>query len=486
MSRINRRPVIIKASFSNDSLIIHHDVVLFVTKGLACPCIDSHERIPPMIGKQIQFIKTDIWSIRSRELPKSKLLWVKLLRIIILAVRRFGENDCLFRASALTFYSLLSIVPVFAMAFGIAKGFGFQNALEKQLLARFQGQEEVIVQITNFARSLLENTKGGVIAGIGIMFLFWTVIRLLGNIENSFNHIWEVKESRNLTRKISDYLSAIFVCPLLLLLSGAVTVVIMSRVKLIVGKIAFLGAISSGIFFIFQFLPYVVIWILFTFIYMFMPNKKIHFTSGIFAGIVGGTLYQFFQWIYFSFQIGVAKYNAIYGSFAALPLFLVWLQLSWMIVLFGAEISFAHQNEETFEFEPDYSAISYRTRKLLVLQVVHLLVKDFSQGKKPLSAMEISNSLEIPVRLIRDLLKNLVDSKIISVIMDNHKKRPAYQPAQDIDLFTIKYVIDSLELNGNNIIPAKKSTEFDNLARHLKAFEDVIEKSPANMRLKEI
>ncbi len=439
-----------------------------------------------MIGKQIQFIKTDIWRIRSRELPQTKLLWVKLLRIIILAVRRFDDNDCLFRASALTFYSLLSIVPVFAMAFGIAKGFGFQNALEKQLIARFQGQEEAIVQITDFARSLLENTKGGVIAGIGIALLFWTIIRLLGNIEDSFNHIWEVKESRNLTRKISDYLSAIFVCPLLLLLSSAVTVVIMSQVKLMVGKIAFLGTISSGIFFVLQFLPYFVIWTLFTFIYMFMPNRKISLTSGIFAGIVGGTLYQFFQWIYFSFQIGVAKYNAIYGSFAALPLFLIWLQLSWMIVLFGAEISFAHQNEETFEFEPDYSNISYKLRKLLILQVVHLLVKDFSQGKKPLSAKGIANSLGIPGRLIRDLLKNLVDSKLISVIIDDHEKRPTYQPAQDIDLFTIKYVIDRLESNGNNNIPATRSTELENLARRLKAFEDVIEESPANMRLKEI
>ena len=153
-----------------------------------------------MIAKMTRFIKTDIWRIRSRELTWIKSLWIRLLRIILLSARGFDEDKCFFRASALTFYSLLSIVPVLAMAFGLAKGFGLEKAFEKQVFERFQGQEEIIAWILNFAHSLLENTKGGLIAGVGILFLFWAIIRVLGNIENSFNHIWGIRKPRSFPR----------------------------------------------------------------------------------------------------------------------------------------------------------------------------------------------------------------------------------------------------------------------------------------------
>ncbi len=439
-----------------------------------------------MIAKMTRFIKTDIWRIRSRELTWIKSLWIRLLRIILLSARGFDEDKCFFRASALTFYSLLSIVPVLAMAFGLAKGFGLEKAFEKQVFERFQGQEEIIAWILNFAHSLLENTKGGLIAGVGILFLFWAIIRVLGNIENSFNHIWGIRKPRSFPRKISNYLSAMLICPILLVVSSAITVAIKSEVELVVRNIELLGAVSPAIFFALRLLPYCVIWVLFSFIYIFMPNAKINFRSGIFAGIVAGTLYNLFQLGYLSFQISVANYNAIYGSFAALPLFLIWLQLSWVILLFGAEISFAHQNEESYEFEPDCLAVSYAFKKLLTLRVVHFLVKDFSQANSPLSAIRIAKTLEIPIRLVREILHELVRSSIVSEICENEYKETAYQPAQDIDLFTIKYVIDGIEHHGNDNIPVSSSKELEKLSECLKAFSEAIEKSPANMLLKEI
>jgi len=247
-------------------------------------------------------------------------------------------------------------------------------------------------------------------------------------------------------------------------------------VRVVLQKTALLGSISPAVFFTLILLPYCVVWVLFTFIYVFMPNAKIKFRCGVFAGIIAGTLYQLFQWIYLSFQIGVAKYNAIYGSFAALPLFLIWLQVSWIIVLFGAEISYAYQNEESYEFEPDCLTVSYAFKKLLTLQVVHLLEKHFSQAGRPLSAVQIAGTLEIPIRLVRKILNELVESAIISEIPDNENKEEAYQPAQDIDLFTIKYVIDSLEQHGSDNIPVARSKELEKLSESLKAFDEVIER----------
>jgi len=439
-----------------------------------------------MVPKIIDFIKVDIWRIRLSKITGIKSFLIKQLRIIILALRGFDEDKCSLRASALTFYSLLSIVPVAAMAFGIAKGFGFEKVLEKQIIEKFQGQQEIMAQIINFSRSLLENTKGGMIAGIGVILLFWIVIKVLGNVENAFNNIWGIRKSRNIGRKFSDYLSVMLICPVLFIASSSITMAITGRVEDVVTRVAFLGVVSPAIFATLKLLPYFVICILFAFVYIFMPNTKVNFKSGILAGISAGIIYQLVQWGYINFQIGVAKYNAIYGSFAALPLFLVWLQMSWLIVLFGAEISFAHQNVETYEFEPDCLRISHSFKNLLSLRIMHLLVKSFYDSKKPYSASEISHTLEIPIRLVRQILYELVDAGIVSEVKEDQDKSVAFQPARNVDTITIKKVIDALEDRGTHNIPVVKTDELDKISECLDAFGDTLKKSPANVALKNI
>jgi membrane protein len=217
-----------------------------------------------------------------------------------------------------------------------------------------------------------------------------------------------------------------------------------------------------------------------------MPNTKVTFKSGILAGIIAGTIYQFVQWGYIAFQIGAAKYNAIYGSFAALPLFLIWLQLSWLIVLFGAEISFAHQNVDTYEFEPDCLQVSYAFKTLLSLWVTHVLVKNFCKGEKPATAAHLSHILEIPIRLINQILYELTESGIISETKESGDKTVAFQPAQCIEKLTIKYVLDALNKRGSNNIPVAESKEIDKLSASLKTFSDIIEKSPANISLRNL
>ncbi len=438
------------------------------------------------ILKGIDFVREDMWRINLKTIPGKKSFFIRQLRIMALAIRGFDEDKCQLRASALTFYTLLSFVPVVAMAFGIAKGFGFEKPLEKQLLEKFPGQEEIIGQVVEFAHSLLENTQGGVIAGIGVVLLFWTVIKVLGHIERSFNDVWEIKKARSFGRKFGDYLSIILIAPILVITSSSVTVFIKTQIEFITKEVALLGFFSAFIFSALKLFPYLVIWLLFTFIYILMPNTKVNFRSGLLAGIVAGTVFQISQYIYIAFQIGVAKYNAIYGSFAALPLFLVWLQLSWLIVLFGAEISFAHQNVDTYEFESDCKGISVFFKKLLSLHVVHLLVKHFSSGKKPLTADEISQRLEIPIRLIRQILYELVKSDTLAETRTNDDKTFSYQPARDINILTIKYVIEALEKRGVDNLPVGRTEELQILSDSLKAFTDAIEKSPENRLLKDI
>ena len=439
-----------------------------------------------MVSKIIDFIKTDIWRIRLKTLPRTQIFFIKQLRVVLLSLRGFSENKCRLRASALTFYSLLSVVPVVALGFGVAKGFGSEKNLEKQLLEKFPGQEDVLMQVIGFAHTLLEETKGGMIAGIGVAVLFWIVIKLLSNIERSFNDIWGIKEARSTGRKLSDYVSIMLICPILVIMSGSITVFIVTQVTLITERVAFLGVFSPIIFFMFKLLPYCAIWGVFAFIYIFMPNTKVNFRSGLIAGVIAGTIYQISQWAYISFQIGVAQYNAIYGSFAALPLFLIWLQISWLIVLFGAEISFALQNIDTYEFEPDCLRVSTSFKKLISLQTAHLLIKNFSNEHAPLTAIQISHTLEIPIRLVSQILYEFVESGIASETKTEEYNQFAYQPSRDINIITIKYIFDALEQRGTDEIPVAQTRELKTLSEALKTFNDTIEKSPANRLLKDI
>jgi membrane protein len=217
-----------------------------------------------------------------------------------------------------------------------------------------------------------------------------------------------------------------------------------------------------------------------------MPNTKVTFKTGLFAGIIAGTLYQVVQWLYITFQVGVAHYNAIYGSFAALPLFLVWVQLSWLIVLAGAEVSYAHQHSDMLEYEPDIEHVSASFKKLLTLRVVKVLAKNFSQGLKPLSMSDISQVTDIPKKLITQILDDLTECCIISDTPNRQENEAGYQPALDTDRLTINYVLDALERSGISDIPIESTTEWETLAESLKTFRDELEKSPANRILREI
>ena len=369
-------------------------------------------RIGTLFKELINFITTDIWRIPLRELPKTKSFFIKQLRIILLALRGFSENKVQLRASALTFYSLLSIVPVVAMIFGFAKGFGFQDKLEQELISTFEGQQQVLEYILDFSQRLLENTKGGFIAGAGVILLIWSVMKVLGNIESSFNSIWQIKKSRVFIRKFSDYLTMMLIAPIFILLSSSVTVFLTTQFERFVQDYAFL----EHFHFLLSLIPYLLIWVLLTIIYMVMPNTKVTFRSAFIGGIIADTVFQVTQWIYIYFQIGMNKYGAIYGGFAAFPLFIIWLQLSWVIVLLGAEISFANQNVDRYEFESDARHISSRFKRLVSLMIANLVVKNFALGKKSLTATEISQELKVPIRIVRDIIYELVEVKIFSEI----------------------------------------------------------------------
>jgi membrane protein len=434
----------------------------------------------------IRFLKKDIWSLRPRDLSRGKFLLIRNLKIVLLAFKGFNEDKCGLRAKALTFYSMMSVVPVLALAFGISKGFGMQEMLEKEIIEKMKGQEEVLKFIIGFADKMLEQVKGGIIAGIGVLFLLYTVFKLLQNIEESFNDIWGVPHSRSFSRRLSDYLSVLFIGPILFILSSSTTVFIKTQITDITEKITLLGPVSPLILLSLNILPFFVIWLLFTFVYIYMPNTRVRYKSGVLGGIAAGTMYVLWQFIYLTLQIGVSRYGAIYGSFAVIPLFMIWLQVSWLIVLFGAEIAFAHQNVDTYEMEAMSENVSIALKMVLAIRIAGMCVQNFVKGESPLSGKQISDALELPVRLTNKLLSDLVECHVLSETKGKDEKLTYYQPARDVAGLTIHDVIMAIERLGDNSIIYADSEELEKIKRYYTDLDSITARSEANILLKDI
>jgi len=403
-----------------------------------------------------------------------------------MAFSHFSADRVQLRASALTYYSILSIVPIIAMVFGIAKGFGFEAYLRDELLNNFSGQEKVLEWILTFVDRYISHIKGGVIAGVGIVILFWSVVKLLGNIESSFNDIWRIKVSRVISRRMSDYISLIVITPVLLLVSSSATVFFSEQIKSgssILPLFEYIGPVLS---FLVGLIPYLLIWLVFTLLYLIMPNTKVEIKSAFIGGVIAGTMFQLLQWGYFYFQSLLTSYGAIYGSFAALPLFLIWMQTSWLIVLFGAEVAFANQNIAHFEAESETFGISNHMKKIVNILILRELVINFREGNPPMTVQELNEKLGMSVRLINDTLFKLVESGLVSETVTKNVKVNAYQPAQDIQRMTIAYVFDQLDTKGGDHITINNVKVLDTMKKYVDEVLEEMRKSKSNKLIYEL
>jgi membrane protein len=431
------------------------------------------------IAKIIHFFNEEIWRIRKEKTSKRQFILIRIIRILSISLKGFINDKCQLKASALTFYSLLSVVPVAALAFGIAKGFGLDSKLQSILTEKLEGQEEVLKFISDFALNYLERTPGGEIAGIGLIVLFWSVMKVFGNIELSFNDIWEVKHARSFIRKFSDYISLMLIAVVFLISSSGAVVIVKDQLR----NFGVEGTGASGLIYISS---YVLVWVVFTLMLYIMPNTRVKFRSALFGGIIAGSLFQLLQYGYLHFQSSVTSYNAIYGSFAALPFFLIWLQASWLIVLLGAELSFAYQNADSYEFDADTRRVSNAYKKHVILMVASFVIKRFERGKKAPNNMELSNELKLPIRLINEVLYELVLCNVFSEVSTNDDKETYYQPAMDINKLTVMEVINMVDSKGSRDLHFEETMHLHNLEDILEEFDHLLKQSKKNILLKEL
>lgn len=433
------------------------------------------------LKKIIIFLTKDLWKVRLNKIRNPYLrMLIQEIRIFHLAIRGFNEDKCLTKATALTYYTLFSIVPVLALAFAIAKGFGFQKFLQKQILEKYSEYEAVLSKAFVFADAMLSSAKGGVIAGFGILLLLWSVINLLTNIENSFNEIWEIKKGRPLVRKITDYTTIIVLTPIFFILSGSLSVFIQSGMS----KIIF---ISKFNFILIEILAWCIMCLIFSLVFKVLPNTRVEFKAAIKAGIVTLILFELVKWGYIRFQIGVNRINAIYGGFAALPLFLIWIQYSWFIVLFGAELSYAHQNAIHFEMEKEIENMSERIRKLLAILIMRHIVLHFVQKKTPPTPTILSHELDIPLRVSRMITNDLLDTKLIlETTNPEGLNEPGLVPAYSDEKISVWDVWFAMENKGVNDLPLADIEEKNKIEKLLHTIELQVKNSSSSLLIRDL
>jgi membrane protein len=433
----------------------------------------------PAAKRSYRFVSDSLWKIRINKVDKRQGLFIKQLRIISLSLKGFKEDNCLVAATALTFYTLFSIVPVLALAFAIAKGFGYEKVLQEQIMSNYSEYGDILKNAFVYADKLLSTTQGGVIAGFGIVLLLWSVMQLLINIENSFNNIWEVKRGRSWVRKLTDYLTIMMVGPLMLIVSGGLTVAVQARL----GNLHMLDFAST---FLIKILAYSIVAAMFTFLFIALPNTKVNYKAAVSAAIVSTILFELLGWGYIRFQIGANRMNAIYGGFAALPLFLIWVQYSWYIVLFGAELTYSAQNVDHYELEEDIQKLSVRYRRVIALMIGNLVAKRFFLGEPSLTIEQISSKLDLPSRLTRTIVNDFVETGIFSEVRTDNEKEVVYQPGVTESRFTVQFLVDSLEKKGVNSLPISDTIELIHINKLMQEMDRSMDTDLGHLQVKDI
>lgn len=429
------------------------------------------------------FVEQDLWKVKLDLLPKRKAFWYKQMRIWFMTFLEFSKDKCGEKASALTYFSLLSIVPVLAMAYGIATAFGLEKAIQSELENYLSGQEAIATNVLIYAKEMLATSRGGVISGISAIFLLYSVAKLLNNIEGVFNVIWLSKGSRPLKRKLTDYMTVIFLGPLMLIVSSSITVYITTHIEGLTESIYLLGFFKPIIVIFLRLLPYTLVWFLLFLIYIVFPNTQVKVRPALVAGILAGTLFQLTQFAWIEGQVFLGRYNAIYGSFAALPLFLIWLQLSWLIVLFGAEFAFSVQNVNAWAYDKEELKMSLQTRRKTTLLVLRSIVHHFANTDSSMTFEKLSDELTIPRRFVREVVDELIAAKLIVRVV-SEQEIEQYQPGLDIHKIDVFMVYDRIQKLGMDQLPQVDENEgYQNIETLIDGVDEAVRSARSNKKV---
>ncbi len=392
-----------------------------------------------------EFVQYDLWRhphVKTQD-PK-KRLWYRVLQTVILVARGFKNQALVVRANSLSFSLLFAFIPMLALIYAIAKGFGFEEMVSQQLAGSFLAEANVAPVLLEWVERYLETARGGLFVGIGLVVLIWAVYAFFNMLENSFNSIWNVKKTRSFARRMTNYVMTLLLVPILVVVTSGISIFLNSTEILA----SVLSAIEPLRKFMLRFIPFVATSAVFTWIFTAIPSTQVKFSSAIIPGVLMGFLYQVVQALSMFLVVLFTRMSIVYGAFSAIPLVLIWLHITCWLLLIGAELAFAIQNNELFAYERDLETISPRYKDYVMLYLLSVIIRRFEQGEQPETAHEMATANQLPIRLVQQLLARLEETNIVRRVLSEQEEDPAFVPAMDTHQITVEKVLGRVAAHG--------------------------------------
>ena len=392
-----------------------------------------------------EFIQYDLWRQSHMEIHAPKKRWLyRFLQTIILVARGFKDQVLVVRANSLSFALLFAFIPMMALIYAIARGFGFEEIVKSTISSSFLAEANVATVLLEWIERYLETARDGLFLGIGLIVLIWAVYAFFNLLENSFNSIWNVKQSRSFARRMTNYVMTLLLVPVL--------VVVTSGISIFLNSTEVLASVLDGIVpirkFMLRFLPFVATTGVFTWIFIAIPNTKVKFSSAIIPGILMGLLYQVVQALSMYLVVLFTRMSFVYGAFSAIPLVLIWLNITCWLLLIGAELAFAIQNNDMFAYEKDLKAMSRRYKDYVMLYLLSVIIRRFEAGEAPQTAQDMAADNQLPIRLVQQLLSRLEETVIVRRVYIEDEEEHAFIPALDTKAITVEMVIGRISAQG--------------------------------------
>lgn len=395
----------------------------------------------------------DLWQLRLSGEPRWRRLLLRQLQLWVLVSREFLADRCLLHAAALSFTTLLSIVPLLALTFAVLKGFGMQNRLEPLLLTYLAaGSESTAAALVAY----INNTNVAQLGAIGLVALVLSALSLLSGIEKTFNDIWGVTETRSIVQRFGGFFAVVVIAPILVATAISMTGTLASHT--LVQRLVDRELVGRMLILLFKVTPFVAMWLLFAGLYLFIPNVRVRPRAALVGGIFGGTLWQASQWAYVHFQFGVSRYNAIYGTLSALPVFMIWLFLAWVIVLIGLQVTYAVQNLQSVRRDLRGGKVSVAGRTRVILAILLHLATRFQRGQGPCGSEELAAALEIPPRLLGVVMEMLQRLELV-VEVTAGKGAVGFLPAREPHALPVSEVLARIVNEGTDYLPPLACSE---------------------------
>ncbi|MBO6074548.1 MAG: YihY/virulence factor BrkB family protein [Paludibacteraceae bacterium] len=394
-----------------------------------------------------EFIQYDIWRWTSNELEDArftKRIGLGVLKTIILVIRGFNSKQLNMTANALTYNLVFAIIPILAMILAIAKGFGFAEMIESHIQHVIPGGSNMMPEVMGMINRYLETAQGGTFIGIGLLILIWAVYSFFRNVEQAFNSIWDVRQPRSIIRQLTIYVAVLFFVPIVIITSTGLSLIVQTTIE----SQPLLASMSEWHSTVVRLVQFVLVWLVFIWMYIAIPNTKVHFRSAVFPAVLMGTLFQLLQMLSMYVIVFLSRTSIVYGAFATIPIIMMWLQWTCLLILIGAEMSFAIQNNEQFEYEKDLEKMSRRYKDFVTLFLLNKIIQRFENDELPYMATELAHDNNLPIRLVNQLLNRLVEVGLLRTVYVEQKEDKTYQPALDTHKISIGMVVDRIDKQG--------------------------------------